>query len=342
MQVSLLLRPDGSVVLPDLTDDLAALAGALDVAPVALPCELGPARLRRAHAITVEADDESALWAAHAAGAERYRHGQTGGAGVPWLSVKQRLAESLLGPACQLCARGCAVDRRRGERGLCGLGADWRTMPPARLWGEEPELGAPGLAWASYGCGLRCRFCYRPDNLRVPAASAPPAAPTATAVHQHFLGGNPDESLPGILAYLAAQEDPLPVVWNTHSYLTLAQAALLEGVVDAFVADLKFGPGPCGAELAGVPGYWPAATAALALLARSDAHLLVRHVALPGHLECCARPVARWVRAHLPLARLVLLDQYEPYHEARRLPGLNRRLNDVERAALAALGAETP
>jgi putative pyruvate formate lyase activating enzyme len=345
---TLVLTPDGTLIVPDQTDALRALAAELGAPPAPpLPSRLGPPRLLRTRAISLPlaappADLPTAiLWRWHARGAGLFRARRKGcGAGrgeVSWLAVKQELARRLLGPVCGLCARGCAADRRAGESGFCGLGDTWRPAAVTRLWGEEAELGRPGLALAARGCGLRCAFCYRPEYWPAQPAIEPPQ-PLPPAEHWHFLGGNPDESLPGILDWLAPQEEPRPVVWNTHAYLRPAGTALLEGLADAVVADLKFGPGDCAQRLAGVTGYWPAATRALATLARFELRLIVRHVALPGHLECCAQPAAAWARAHLPAARVRVLPQYEPFGAARRGPELGRRLSSAELAAVAALG----
>jgi len=366
---TIVIRADGSVALPDLTSDLALMAEALGGdAAGRTPGRLGGPRLAVARGIRLpvaapEQLDESQLWRWHEWGAVRYRSFAAGAVTVPtawtepseraaasqvsgtsWLALKHTLAHRLLGPICRLCARRCAADRSAGQIGFCGLGADLRLTAPVRLWGEEPELGRPGLGLMAAGCGLRCRFCYRPENL--PAAAGEGCDPRSIAgwidaaddvEHVHFLGGNPDESLPGILAALAAVRVDRPVVWNTHSYLTASQAALLEGVVDGFVADLKFGPGPCAERIAGLRDYWPAATATLRRLARFDSHLLVRHVALPGHLDCCAEPVARWLKTALPQATILMLDQYEPLHRAVADPVLGRILSGVEQARLAAL-----
>jgi len=205
------------------------------------------------------------------------------------------------------------------------------------LWGEEPELGRPGLSLAPLGCGLRCVFCYRPELLSATASARALPIDESSAVHLHILGGNPDESLPFVIEMLDARQDPRPVVWNTHAYVTPEGAALLEGVADAIVADLKFGPGDCAHKLAGIGGYWRAATAALALWATLDLDLIVRHVALPGHVECCARPVAAWMAERLPRVTFRILEQYEPWGGAWQVPGLDRRLSESERAALATL-----
>ncbi|MCC7492711.1 MAG: radical SAM protein [Fimbriimonadaceae bacterium] len=344
---TLLIRPDGSVVLPDLTDTLAVTATALGATPPQ-PADglLGPPRWVAAGQVALPAPadldglPEPLLWRWHARGAALFRRGQRGRGEVAWTAVKRALAARLWGPTCRLCARRCAVDRRHGELGWCGLGTALASDPPQRWWGEEAELGRPGVALPLAGCGLRCAWCYRPDLWD--ARQRPPTDRTALAAaldaasdarHLHLAGGNPDEQLPAILDLLATLRVARPLVWNTHSHATPAVLALLEGVVDAYVADLKFGPGPCAARLAGSTDYWTHATAAIRALARQDALLIVRHVALPGHAACCLEPVARFL-AEVPGVRARMLGQYEPWHRTVGEATLGRRLNAGELAAL--------
>jgi len=381
---TIVVRADGSVALPDLTDELANVAAALGgEAAERIAGQLGGPRFSVARGIVLPvgelaALDEGELWRWHERGAIAYRREEKGSeekgsgpffrgyasavsAGTPgrkkgpdpfssfpptatWLSIKQTLAHRLLAHPCRLCARRCPVDRAAGQTGFCGLGTGLRLTAPVRLWGEEPELGRPGLGLMTAGCGLRCRFCYRPDNLSAHAGDQVDPRTVADWIdaaedveHVHFLGGNPDESLPAILDALALVTVDRPIAWNTHSHLTPEQLSLLEGVVDGFVADLKFGPGECAERIAGIRDYWSTATAAIQQMASFDSTLLIRHVALPGHHDCCTVPVARWLKTAVPEATVRLLDQYEPLHRAEGDPALGRRLSDREQAKLADL-----
>jgi hypothetical protein len=40
--------------------------------------------------------------------------------------------------------------------------------------------------------------------------------------------------------------------------------------------------------------------------------VIVRHVLVPGHFECCFRPLTNWLAAHLPHIRFQLYDGYVP------------------------------
>jgi putative pyruvate formate lyase activating enzyme len=94
----------------------------------------------------------------------------------------------------------------------------------------------------------------------------------------------------------------------------------MEGVVDLYLPDLKFGPpgahGNCGAELGGMPGYWDVVTGAIDVLHRSGKTLIVRHLLMPGHFDCCTRPVLGWL-SQRPGITVSLLTQYVAPAHAR-------------------------
>jgi len=212
---------------------------------------------------------------------------------------------------CDLCARRCGANRRRGERGACGLDASLHVSAYTMLYGEGPGFGQPVFGVYTQGCALACEFCYRPED-RVPALDDDGMTPEALALlldraaeagaqAWEFLGGNPDHSLPGLLEALPLARHSLPVIWN--SALTLAPDAidLLRGIVDVWAPDFKFWTAECAGDVARCPEY--AETVRENLLALSgEEHVVVRHMAYPGHEECCRRPILEWVRRHLPKA----------------------------------------
>ena len=51
-----------------------------------------------------------------------------------------------------------------------------------------------------------------------------------------------------------------PVVWKSNFFGTEESFDLLDGVVDVYVADLKFGNDACAERIAGVEGYLPIVT----------------------------------------------------------------------------------
>ena len=111
------------------------------------------------------------------------------------------------------------------------------------------------------------------------------------------------------------------MVWKSDFHGTIESFALLNRVVDVYVADLKFGNDVCARQIAGVDGYMQIVTRNLLLAARSR-RLIVRHLLLPGHLDCCYRPIVDWMCRHLPAVPFRVMTGYLPKWKAVHHPTL--------------------
>jgi putative pyruvate formate lyase activating enzyme len=120
-----------------------------------------------------------------------------------------------------------------------------------------------------------------------------------------FIGGDPVPHIPFILPTLAAlgERKRIPAVLNSNFYLSADALALLDGAIDIYLPDLKFGPatGPqsCGEQIGGMPDYWRVVTGAIDQLYQQGARLLIRHLLMPGHWECCTVPILHWLTQYL-------------------------------------------
>ena len=165
---------------------------------------------------------------------------------------------------CLLCERRCGVDRAGGERGFCQATAEARVYRCRVECGEEIELIPSQLLYLS-GCNLRCVFCIGEVDAFDPQrgtilgsqvlADAIAAGLERGARNIQWVGGEPTIHLPAILAAMAGCGRFLPVVWKSNFYGTMEAFALLDGVVDVYVADLKFGNNTCARQIAGVDAY---------------------------------------------------------------------------------------
>lgn len=244
--------------------------------------------------------------------------------------------------ACDLCALGCGVNRLAGERGVCGLGDKTHWFREMTVFGIELEL-IPAHAIYLTGCNIRCAHCNVAERNLQPEAARPwDGAEMAGRVALRrregartllLLGGEPTVNLPALLEMLAALPERPPVAWDSNMLLSPAARALLEGVVETYVADLKFGNDACARALAGIDQYLEILEENLRFAERT-ARLIVRHLMLPGHFDCCTAPALRWLAARLERPRLSLRWEYLP--PTQPLP--DRRLNaqlppgDVARA----------
>jgi putative pyruvate formate lyase activating enzyme len=333
----LYLRPDGSIVVPDLAESLIPLlreSGGDEVLWQERPCVVAAPILETCRGVqtdvprsSLKGEPTARLWRTHTAAILNLETAATdcqpmgrASNAASLLDIKIELATRLLEP-CLLCERRCGVNRFAGEVGFCGLTDALQVASYAMLYNEGPLVGAPTFAVFVRGCSLRCSFCYRPDELRAKGREAMPPTELAEILNHaadngarswHFLGGNPDESLPGVLCALAMTSRSLPIVWNSALMLAPEGIELLKGVVDIWLPDFKFGNDTCAQRIAGIDNYLTIIMRNLRTLTDQD-HVVVRHMEMSGHYGCCTKPVRQFVEQSLPGIHLHTF----PCHQAR-------------------------
>lgn len=238
-----------------------------------------------------------------------------------FLDLKIELAYRVL-KSCRLCGRRCGADRTIGEKGVCGLGVEATVFEHFIHIAEEPPVN-PALNIVLSGCGLQCRFCQQAHLLH-PSSVMGDLLKKPLWRHLNkngaralsFIGGNPDESVYAILRFLsnAPVRWTLPVIWNCNGYETSETLSLLDGLIDAYVADYKFGNPLCGDYLAGAPGYSATAFAAVEAMLGQEVPVIVRILVLPGHVDCCHIPILERMKTIDKREHLIISvrDQYCP------------------------------
>ena len=66
------------------------------------------------------------------------------------------------------------------------------------------------------------------------------------------------------------------------------------------------------------------------LRAPKHSELIVRHLLMPGHLECCWRPVAEWLAENLPGVKVNLRSGFWPAWKSSRHAELRGTVADDE------------
>ena len=222
---------------------------------------------------------------------------------------------------CDVCAERCHVDRLSGQRGRCGLGAEARVYKEYLHLGEEERL-VPSHAVFMTGCNMRCGFCTDMAQVRNPEAHGVVVEPeilaqriatrrSEGAKNVQFVGGLPDVNVRYILEVLRHCPEDTSVVWNTNLWTTEEALSTLRGIVSTWLIDLKFGNDACGRVLGGVSQYHQTVMGLLPLLERSG-EVIVRHLLMPGHLECCTKPALTALRASHPSFALNVMTGYLP------------------------------
>ena len=244
-----------------------------------------------------------------------------------FLDLKIRIAWRLVSP-CRLCEWRCGAKRLEGERGVCGLDAKARVASAFLHWGEEAPLVPSGTIFFT-GCSFKCVYCQNWDISTRPrnGVEVSPQELAAIAVKLYlrgarninYVGGNPDQNLHVILASLRYMDVDVPLLWNSNMYMTPEALSLLLDVIDIWLPDFKYGNDQCARRLSGVKRYFEVVSRNhREICSRGD--VIVRHLVLPGHLECCTKPVLSWLAENCPRALVNIMGQYRPEHLVSRYP----------------------
>jgi putative pyruvate formate lyase activating enzyme len=73
------------------------------------------------------------------------------------------------------------------------------------------------------------------------------------------------------------------------------------------------------------------------LAASRQGRLIVRHLLLPGHVECCLKPIVNWLHKHLPRVEFSLRTSYLPSWRAQQFVELRTPVSRCEGALARAV-----
>jgi putative pyruvate formate lyase activating enzyme len=280
---------------------------------------------------------------------------------LPIGEIRERCERAVSGlENCRACPRDCGVNRLEGKWGACKTGRHAVINSHFAHMGEEDCI----RGWRGSGtifvchCNLRCVFCQNYDiSQGVKPGSVPRGSPqerlAAMMLELQQIGCHninfvtPEHVVPQLLEALVLAIEgglTLPLVYNTSAYDSLASLALLDGIVDIYMPDLKFWSKDDSRRYLKAENYPEAAFAALKEMHRQVGPLsidsdglatrgvLIRHLVMPGMLEN-TRLILEWIAAELaPNSYVNLMDQYRPAGKVNssRFPEIDRRVSAEE------------
>jgi len=257
--------------------------------------------------------------------------------------------------SCRICPHQCGVDRLRGEKGICGLGENMRLARALPHHGEEPPLsgtkGAGTLFFSS--CNLRCRFCQNDqishhvvgEELSPPKLASYMLRLQEQGCH-NIEAVTPTPQLPQLIASLQIAKEQgltLPFVYNCSGYENPDMIRLLDGWVDIYLPDFKYGDEENAFAFSGIRNYSTYALASLKEMTKQvgydlllDANdvatkgIIIRHLVLPGCTENSIIALSL-LRNHFPSdIPISLMSQYTPTASVRNHPLLKQRITKSE------------
>ncbi len=251
--------------------------------------------------------------------------------------------------SCELCPRRCKVNRFKNEIGYCKLGAEMAVSSCGPHFGEEKVLVGfygSGTIFLT-GCNLLCVYCqnYEISHLR----EGEPVSEDRMANHMLNLQGRgchninfvtPTHFTPQLVksTKIAAEKGlKIPIVWNCGGYENVEVIKLLDGIIDIYMPDIKYGSSEPAKKYSNTPDYFERCKEAVKEMHRQVGDLkvnedeiayrglLVRHLVLPDKLAG-SQEVLKFLRELSKNTYINIMDQYRPEGKAWNYKELNRHL----------------
>lgn len=255
---------------------------------------------------------------------------------------------------CVLCPHQCQVDRTNGIRGYCKTLDNVIISGADTHFGEEEELvGRYGSGTIFFShCNLACVFCQNYEiSYCGEGQEISPKELSEIMLHlQNKKCHNINLVSPGHIVpqiaeaiYMAAKRGlNIPIVYNTNGYDLTDTLKLLDGIIDIYMPDIKFGNDSTAQKYLGVKQYYTIAKAAAKEMYRQVGNLtvndsniaykglLIRHLVMPENLAATEK-IMRFISEEIsPDTYVNIMAQYYPAHRASEYKELKRRITKQE------------
>lgn len=253
---------------------------------------------------------------------------------------------------CVICPRKCGVNRYQ-ERGFCGAdNAIKVSYYSLHMW-EEPVLSGKngsGTIFFSH-CNLRCLYCQNKKisidgyGKKISNKKLKEIMLKLQEEGAHNINlVTPTHYIPQIVKVLHNIKDKelkIPVVYNTSSYENVGSLKILNGLVDIYLADLRYYDDELAKKYSFCDNYFEIATMAIDEMFRQTGTivfdkdgmmrkgLIVRVLVLPGHVHDAKEIIQYLYQTYHDDIYISIMNQYTPI-EKYCYENLNRKLTEEE------------
>lgn len=256
--------------------------------------------------------------------------------------------------SCMLCPRNCKVNRHKSV-GFCGASDKVKLAYYSLHQWEEPIIsGENGSGTVFFSnCNLRCLFC---QNKKISTDRNSYGKEIGNDKLKEIflklqdLGAHninlvtPTHYVPQIIDVLKEVKNKnlkIPVVYNTSSYENVSTIESLKGLIDIYLADLKYFDDELGNKYSKCNDYFKYASLAIGEMYKQTGKfqikdnllvsgLVVRVLVLPGHVDDSKKIIKYLYDTYKDNIIISIMNQYTPVCKINDFPNLNRKLTDEE------------
>lgn len=253
---------------------------------------------------------------------------------------------------CTLCPRNCKVNRFVSKNGACRTGIKPIVSSFGPHFGEESFLvGNNGSGTIFFSnCNLNCVFCQNWEISQMGVGEEVDVEELSKIMLKLQKMGceninlvSPTHQVPMIVdaVSLAWQKGlKLPIVYNCGGYESIETLKLLEGIVDIYMPDFKYGDDEKALKYSKVPNYTSVVKRALEEMYRQVGPLniesgvatrgvFVRHLIMPNDASSSEKVLQLIASVSLDIP-VNIMTQYYPAFKAHQYAELNRRITREE------------
>ena len=252
---------------------------------------------------------------------------------------------------CNLCPRNCGVNRHE-TIGVCDAVDNIKLAYYSLHRWEEPVISGTngsGTVFFSH-CNLKCIFC---QNKKISTGGYGKII-SNDRLKEIFLelqkkGAHninlvtPTPFVPliaDVLQEIKGKELTIPVVYNTSSYENVETIKIMNGLVDIYLADLKYYSNELGLKYSRCNNYFDVASKAIDEMVKQvetfeivddlmKKGVIVRVLILPGHIEDSKKIIKYLYDKYHDDVIISIMNQYTPI-EKLEYDNLNRKVTDDE------------
>jgi putative pyruvate formate lyase activating enzyme len=256
--------------------------------------------------------------------------------------------------SCRLCPHQCGVNRKIGQTGFCRSTIQVQISSYNAHFGEEPPIsGIHGSGTIFFtNCTLCCVYCQN-----YPISQLGHGNPISVSDLSRIMLDlqkqkchninfvTPTHFVPQIIEAIELSRSSglhIPLVYNTSGYESIETLQLLDGIIDIYLPDAKYGDNVISEKYSRAENYFSVMKESIKEMYRqvgdlkidqngtAVSGLLVRHLVLPHNLAGTDK-VLKWIAEKISKETYIsLMAQYFPAFQASKYPALSRRINQGE------------
>jgi putative pyruvate formate lyase activating enzyme len=253
---------------------------------------------------------------------------------------------------CTLCPRSCQVNRFVSKNGACRTGIKPIVSSFGPHFGEESFLvGNNGSGTIFFSnCNLNCVFCQNWEISQMGVGEEIDVEELSKIMLKLQKMGceninlvSPTHQVPMIVDAVSRAWQKglkLPIVYNCGGYESIETLKLLEGIVDIYMPDFKYGDDEKALKYSKVPNYTSVVKRALEEMYRQVGPLniesgvatrgvFVRHLIMPNDASSSEKVLQLIASVSLDIP-VNIMTQYYPAFKAHQYAELNRRITREE------------